>query len=184
MGSWNFSERHLTDWSYQIMSEEFDEYLYHDSINDIKEIIDKKIEELIKETPYFNVTSKFYLGIELEDIDVESGYYDGVRLEPTFLLVLGHDDVDDIISVTMEYDNHKDNVTRSYMEFVNKFIKEHFDNLAMLDALEIENFFYKINNVMLEYCSPYSVGWTACEESTAEAVCLMNPIMGEIRVKE
>lgn len=183
MGSWNFGKEYLTDWSYQIMSEEFDEDLYQDRINDIKETIDKEIEELIKETPYFNVTSKFYLGIELEDIDVESGYYDGVRLEPKFLLELIHDDVGDIISVTMEYDNHKDNVTRSYMEFIDKFIKEHFDNLVMLDALEIENFFYKVNNIMLEYCSPYSVGWTASEVSTAEAVCLMNPINGEVRVK-
>lgn len=182
MGSWNFSEQHLTDWSYQLTDLDEDDNSYTEYVENE---ITSKIEELIAKKPYFDITSKFYLGINLEDISKEHGYYDGVRLEPTFVLELCHEDTGEVLSVTMEYDNHKDNTTRSYMEFLHKFIEDHFDNLVMTDDLEIQNFFYEVNNIMLEYCVPYSVGWTASALSDPlDAVCLMHPIMGSVRMEE
>ena len=174
MGSWNFSRNYMTNYSFQVMSDEEDEVGFvSDTIDNIKDSIDKVLDNKRS----FEITNEFYLWIELDRIREESGYYNGVRLEPVFTVSLCHDTAGiTVLQEEMEYDNEVD----TYTDYIYRLLKDNFNSYFLRDVKEnklLENFFYEVNNIMLQYCEAYTVGWCASKVPDSEVVCMMHSVV-------
>jgi len=79
------SKRYLTDYSYQCMDE-------YSSVDEKKSFIEDEIGNTNIGCFSAKINDNISISIEYDDLYLESGYYEGFRLEPTFYVELSLSD--------------------------------------------------------------------------------------------
>ena len=169
MASWNFSDRYLTNNSYQCMDENTD---HDDKICVINDCIEKSGISIIN----INVNNRTNMTIDFDTLIGESGYYNGFRLEPSFYIELSLIREDEILDDTdcdfyntwfsIHDDMVEENKWTTYSEVLITWLKE-VAHVAIDNEDEfvksLNEYFGKYDKVLGKFLKPYTIGWCASE---------------------
>jgi len=176
MGTFNFSPEHATKNSYQLMGEDIDnEYVY-----ELQETIEKEIDNISSSMSFID---ELGIAIDIDEVYIESGYYEGVRYIPNMILVIDteylkyHTSIEIDEDYLDEYDEaciNEQTGSDYYGKATNflwdKFIVSGCVSNQTKDKIskQIEKYFDKVDEIMNKYLTPYTTGWCASEVVTTD----------------
>jgi hypothetical protein len=150
----------------------------NDLVQDLSNIIEDEINRL--GDLYIDVSRNIYIQIELDNVEIEYGYYDGVRFHPKFSVYFYTynkkfkwkkiRDEEDYIEYEVEYmtDNIEDMVLdEEYTTFTDVLLKYLYSlfetnishKLLRKQENKVEKYFNKVNDIFAKFLTPYTVGW-------------------------
>ena len=156
MGSWNSGSNYPTKYSYQFMDDG------EEDNSDYVEEISKSIESDIKELGELNLTFDGVVDflLEIDKVDIESGYYDSYRLKPDFSILAEDLTEDDSVVYEIEFIPSllSELEGETYYEQVVSVLDETV-KMTENQSKEVDEYFDKVDKIMNKYLTPYSVGW-------------------------
>ena len=154
MGSWNFGSNYYTKYSYQFMDNGEE-----DNVEYVEEI-GLSIQTEIEELGTLNLTfdGMIDLLIDVSEVEIESGYYNGYRLKPDFNV--SAEDLTEDGSYGIEY--IPDLLSGLEGETYSEQVDSLFGNKVKMtenQSKEVDEYFDKVEKIMSKYLTPYSIGW-------------------------